>query len=155
MRREGRANANGRVEEILRGSVDARAPEVESEGVVRVLSWRETREIDAPVLVSQRGKQGCSAGFCLVRVDRERLVGAPPTMAYPQGRAAERALSPRVDQGEDEGGVHRDGGVKRRRQPPGPKAHAGNALAARAGRMQRDERSVAGDQVTAGYAAAE
>ncbi len=87
------------------------------------------------------------AALRFVRVDRKGLEAAPARMGDVIGAAAKRALVPRVDEIEDQRGVHRDGGVQAARRLPCAVADAGHELAGRARRVQRNRAAVAGEEV--------
>ena len=107
----------------------------------------ERFDIDRARGVPAGGKTTGASGLRFVGVDGEPLVRQPARVAHVVRAPSERAPVPPVDQIEDKGGVHTNGGVQGGRRFPRSVAHSGDVTTWSTSGVQRDGYAVARHQV--------
>src|SRR5580658_9302142 len=110
------------------------AAQIEGQGKVGVEGG--VAKSDRARAVAARMKAGETPSLRLMGIDGRGLEVAPAGVADMEGAAGDGAVGPEIDELEDQRRMDRDRRMERRGQSPGAKAHAGDELAFRPGRMQ-------------------
>ena len=118
-------------------------PQIQRERKVAVRNFRRRRELALLMAVPEKSRQTTALGFVTVHREGFRIPAAG--MRDVIGATAERTFVPRVVKIEPQRGVDADGRLQTIRRLPRAIAHARDAFAVHAGRMQRHAMAVASD----------